>query len=181
MAHIRISPVQPGDIDLLCQRMGADDGADHRSYADMQSRDEGVYLIAWDEDVPIAHLFIRWTDNTEVPRIVDRYPQAAQFADCPEICELYVVAERRSQGIGTQLLRRALQMARERGASQVTMCVDMDNPRARSLYERLGFVESGIGTFTTSGVLMDETGRERSWQNGPQVLLVRKLGNGPVG
>ena len=64
----------------------------------------------------VAHLFIRWTGNTEVPRIVDRYPQAAQFADCPEICELYVVPERRSQGIGTQLLRQALQLARERGA-----------------------------------------------------------------
>ena len=177
-ADIYIVPIQPGDIDLLCQRMGDNDDADHRSYADMQSRDEGVYLIAWDEDVPVAHVFIRWTENTEVPRIVDRYPQAAQFADCPEFVEVYVVPERRSQGIGTQLLRRALQLARERGASQATICVDTDNPRARSLYERLGFVESGIGTFTTSGVLIDEAGHEMPWQNGPQVILVRKLGNG---
>jgi len=177
-ADICISPIQPGDIDLLCQRMGADDGAGHRSYADKQSKDEGVYLIAWDEGVPVAHLFICWTGNTEVPRIVDRYPQAAQFADCPEFCEVYVVAERRSQGIGTQLLGRALQLTRQRGASQATICVDTDNPRARSLYERLGFVESGIGTFTTSGVLVDKAGREKPWQNGPQVMLVRELGNG---
>jgi RimJ/RimL family protein N-acetyltransferase len=87
------------------------------------------------------------------------------------------VAERRSQGIGTQLLRRALRLARGRGVSHATICVDTDNPRARSLYERLGFVEPGIGAFTTSGVLVDEAGRERSWQNGPQVMLVRKLEN----
>jgi GNAT superfamily N-acetyltransferase len=176
-----ISPIQPGDIDLLCQRMGADDDASHWSdvshwaYADKQSRDEGIWLIAWNEDVPVAHLYIRWTGNTEVPRIVERYPQAAPFADCPEFCDFYVVANRRSQGIGTQLLGRALQLARERGASQVTLCVDTDNPRARALYERLGFVESGIGPFTTSGVLVDEAGQERPWQNGPQVMLVRKL------
>ena len=182
-ADIRISPIQPGEVDLLCQRMGgavfgADDGASHRSYADKQSRDEGVYLVAWDGDVPVGHLFIRWTGNTEVPRIVDLYPQAAQFADCPELCELYVDPERRCRGIGTQLLRRGLQLACERGASQVAICVNTDNPRARSLYERLGFVEPGIGPFTTSGVLVDEGGRERPWQNGPQVMLVRKLGMG---
>ena len=131
-ADICIVPIQPGDIDLLGQRMGANDDVDHRSYAGMQSRDEGVYLVAWDEDDPVGHLFIRWTENTEVPRIVDRYPQAAQFADCPEFVEVYVLPERRSQG---------------------------------------------IGTFTTSGVLIDEAGRERQWQNGPQVMLVRKLGD----
>jgi GNAT superfamily N-acetyltransferase len=182
-ADIRIRPIRPGEVDLLCQRMGgavfgADDNTDHRACANQQSRGEGVYLIAWDEDVPVGHLFILWTGNTEVPRIVDRCPQAAQFADCPELCELYVVAERRSQGIGTQLLRQAVELARKRGASQATICVDTDNPRARSLYERLGFVESGIGTFTTSGVLVDEAGREKPWQNGPQVMLVKKLGNG---
>ena len=177
-AVICIRPIELGDVDLLCQQMGADDSAGHRSYVDKQSRDQGVYLIAWDGDVPVGHLFIRWTGNTEVPRIVDWCPQAARFADGPEFCEVYVVAERRSQGIGTQLLRRALQLACERGVSQATICVDTDNPRARSLYECLGFVESGIGTFTTSGVLVDEAGQERPWQNGPQVMLVAKLENG---
>jgi GNAT superfamily N-acetyltransferase len=174
-AHVRICPIQPGEVDLLRQRLG---GANHLIYADQQSRGEGVYLIAWDADVPVGHLYIRWIGNTEVPRIVGRYPQAAQFADCPELCELYVIAERRSQGIGTQLLRWALELAREWGAAQVTICVDTDNPRARALYERLGFVEPGIGPFTTSGVLVDQAGRERPWQNGPQVMLVRKLGSG---
>ena len=178
VANISIRPMQPGDVDLICQRMGANDGAGHRSYVGKQSKEEGVYLVAWDEDVPVAYLFIRWAGNTEVPRIVDRYPQAVQFAHCPEFCNVYVVPERRSQGIGTQLLRRAFQLARERGASRATICVDTDNPRARSLYERLGFVESGIGVFTTSGVLVDEAGRERPWRNGPQVMLVRELGNG---
>ncbi len=177
--NICIRPIQMGDIDRLCQglnpQMGANDEAGHRSYADMQSRGEGVYLIAWDGDVPVGHLFIRWTGNTEVPRIVDRCPQAAQYADCPEFIELYVVPERRSQGIGARLVMRGLQLSRERGAVQATICVNTDNPRARALYERLGFVEPGIGTFTTSGVLIDEAGREAPWQNGPQVMLVMKL------
>ncbi len=178
-ANICIIPIRPGDIDRLCQRLnpqlGANDEAGHRSYADMQSRGEGTYLIAWDEDVPVGHLFVRWTGNTEVPRIVDRCPQAAQFADCPEFIELYVVPECRSQGIGARLVMRGLQLSRERGAAQAAICVNTDNPRARALYERLGFVEPGIGVFTTTGMLIDKAGREVPWQNGPQVMLVMKL------
>ena len=46
---------------------------------------------------------------------------------------------------------------------------------SRALYERIGFCESGIGAFTTSGTFVDEDGEERSWQHGPQVLLVQDL------
>jgi hypothetical protein len=55
------------------------------------------------------------------------------------------------------------------------VCVDIDNPGARALYERLGFAESGIGVFATSGTFTDEGGTERARRNGPQVLLVRSL------
>ena len=57
----------------------------------------------------------------------------------------------------------------------MTICVDTDNPRAQALYERLGFVESGIGVFTTRGTFTTEDGTEEPWQNGPQMLLIQAL------
>jgi len=44
-----------------------------------------------------------------------------------------------SLGIGSSLLGRSIQTARASGCSCVELDVDVDNPRAQALYERLGF------------------------------------------
>lgn len=45
------------------------------------------------------------------------------------------------QGIGTRLLTEAITDMKERGATTVLLCVHSDNTKARSIYERLGFVD----------------------------------------
>jgi ribosomal protein S18 acetylase RimI-like enzyme len=44
-----------------------------------------------------------------------------------------------SRGIGSSLLLRSMEAARSAGCTQVELDVDMNNPRAQALYERLGF------------------------------------------
>ncbi|MEN6387971.1 MAG: GNAT family N-acetyltransferase [Candidatus Cryosericum sp.] len=44
-----------------------------------------------------------------------------------------------SLGIGSSLIERSIQKARRAGCSCVELDVDVDNPRAQALYERLGF------------------------------------------
>lgn len=44
-----------------------------------------------------------------------------------------------SLGIGSSLIGRSIQTARASGCSCVELDVDVDNPRAQALYERLGF------------------------------------------
>jgi ribosomal protein S18 acetylase RimI-like enzyme len=44
-----------------------------------------------------------------------------------------------SLGIGSSLLGRSIQTARASGCSHVELDVNVDNPRAQALYERLGF------------------------------------------
>jgi len=144
------------------------------SHADQQSRGEAYTLL------PGMRMFrsrpLHPLDrNTEVPRIVDRYPQAAPFADCPELCEFYVAPERRSRGIGAQLLRRALQLARERAPR-----------RPPSVWTRTtlapGRSTSGWGlssrgsAFSPRQASCGRSGTGEAWQNGPQVMLVKKLG-----
>ncbi|MFI6114738.1 GNAT family N-acetyltransferase [Kitasatospora sp. NPDC051164] len=48
-----------------------------------------------------------------------------------------------SCGLGTLLIRAAEQRIRERGLTRSELAVEEDNPRARALYERLGYVAYG--------------------------------------
>lgn len=171
---MEIRPAQPQDLPQLACHMPATDGPTHDVCLQAQARGSGVYLTAWDADVPVGRLYLRW-HNTEAPRLLAEHPEAGELVDVPELCDVYVVPERRSQGIGTHLIHMAFEHARENAALSATICVDMDNPDARALYERLGFAESGIGVFATCGTFTDEDGTERTWQNGPQMLLVRSL------
>jgi ribosomal protein S18 acetylase RimI-like enzyme len=53
--------------------------------------------------------------------------------------ELYVVPHLRGQGIGTAMMERAMDLARDRGATRMDLGTSTDDTAARALYERLGF------------------------------------------
>ena len=84
-----------------------------------------VYLLAGDPPAGVCQLRFRLSVWTGVE-------------DC-WLEDLYV--ESRGEGLGTALVEAALDVARERGCKRVELDVSDDNPRARALYERLGFAE----------------------------------------
>ncbi|CUW90043.1 GNAT family N-acetyltransferase [Rhizobium pusense] len=49
----------------------------------------------------------------------------------------------RDKGLGAQLMRRALDSARQGGLHRVELSVHADNARAIALYEKIGFVHEG--------------------------------------
>ena len=53
--------------------------------------------------------------------------------------ELYVVPERRGQGIGRSLMEAAMEVARAEGATCMDLGTSEDDLAARALYESLGF------------------------------------------
>jgi ribosomal protein S18 acetylase RimI-like enzyme len=53
--------------------------------------------------------------------------------------ELYVVPERRGQGLGRALMDAAIELARQGGALHMDLGTAEDDVAARELYERLGF------------------------------------------
>jgi ribosomal protein S18 acetylase RimI-like enzyme len=55
------------------------------------------------------------------------------------LAELYVVPDRRGQGLGRALMEMALAVARERGADSMDLGTSDDDLAARALYESLGF------------------------------------------
>jgi ribosomal protein S18 acetylase RimI-like enzyme len=56
-----------------------------------------------------------------------------------EVAEVYVDAEFRSQGIGGQLLRRAVELFRQRNVTFAAVWTRESNPQAVRLYEEAGF------------------------------------------
>lgn len=55
------------------------------------------------------------------------------------LAELYVVPDRRGNGLGRALMDRTLAFARDRGADHVDLGTSEDDTAARALYESLGF------------------------------------------
>ena len=55
------------------------------------------------------------------------------------LAELYVVPDRRGQGLGRALMQAAIEVARERGADRMDLGTSEDDIAARALYESLGF------------------------------------------
>jgi GNAT superfamily N-acetyltransferase len=104
--------------------------------------DGSTYLVAWDERGPVGHVHIAWAD-TEL--------------GLPELQDMYVLPERRGEGIGTTLAAAAESIASERGHDRCSLSVSDGNLRARSLYERLGYAPADLppkrvqGTITIRG------------------------------
>ena len=53
--------------------------------------------------------------------------------------ELYVVPDRRGEGIGRALMEAAIDLARQEGAADMSLGTGEDDVAARALYESLGF------------------------------------------
>jgi GNAT superfamily N-acetyltransferase len=111
---------------------------------------DGEYLVAWDDAAPVGHAFIAWS-GTEL--------------GLPEIQDVYVLPERRGQGVGTALTGAAEQAAASRGHARCSIGVGVANEGARRLYERLGYNRADVppkrvhGTLTIRGepVVVDDT------------------------
>jgi GNAT superfamily N-acetyltransferase len=58
--------------------------------------------------------------------------------------DLVVRPDQRGRGLGTRLLRAAVDWARKEGLMRITLLTDADNVRARGLYLRHGFAASAM-------------------------------------
>ncbi len=64
--------------------------------------------------------------------------------DEAHLLNISVDAKRQGMGFGARLLRHAMQVARDRGATTLLLEVRPSNDRALELYEHFGFVRIGV-------------------------------------
>lgn len=107
---------------------------------DQQAAEGSTYLIAWEDDQPVGHAHLAW-EGTRV--------------GVPEVQDVYVLPERRRHGIATLLNEAAEREVRSRGWDSISLSVSKDgNPAARTLYDRLGYLDAGIEPVRVSGSIM---------------------------
>ncbi|WP_432561984.1 GNAT family N-acetyltransferase [Kineococcus sp. SYSU DK003] len=71
--------------------------------------------------------------------------------------QLVVHPDHRSQGLGTALVGALEQRVRNRGNREAYLEVEVDNPRALALYERLGYRRGGVRTSSWTAERADGT------------------------
>jgi GNAT superfamily N-acetyltransferase len=119
----------------------------------LQEAGGSTLLVAWDGDRPVGA------------------GQLDLRGDVPELRNLQVDAAERGRGIGTAIIRAA----EERIApGRLAVGVGLDNPRARALYERLGYRGTGETT-TTTYAYVDDAGVTRQATETDETLA-RDLG-----
>ena len=95
------------------------------------------HAIRWYMRIPLAFFRIfRVKPSEEKTRTKIRHVDA-------EIRGLIVLEEKRGQGIGTELMKRATEYLSKQGIAELGLTVSPENIVARRLYEKLGFVEKG--------------------------------------
>jgi RimJ/RimL family protein N-acetyltransferase len=107
--------------------------------------DERRYLRAI-RRYPNAAVFVAVDDDGAIVGRLsiarDQHPASRHVADLG----LMVAASHRRQGVGTALLRAAVDWARESGVRKLELHVFPWNTGAVALYERFGFVQEGYRT-----------------------------------
>lgn len=116
----------------------------HQSHTSDHEKGTADWLIAYADDVPVGHFLVRWdgAHNDAVKKFVQ---------NCPHLESGGVKEEFRRQGVATRMILAAEEMARQKGFTKIGMAVGAnDNPRARHLYESLGYTDWQHGTFDES-------------------------------
>jgi GNAT superfamily N-acetyltransferase len=99
-----------------------------------QQRGGGVLLVAWLEGRPVGEVFLECEAARE-PEVRWHLPGV------PRLDHLEVSGPFQGRGIGTALIGVAEGTARRLGHERIALGVGLDNPKARRLYERLGYAD----------------------------------------
>lgn len=124
---VAIRVIVPSDLDGFRDWYGTERDDSFRRSFDRHRAGEVVYLVAELDGKPIGHLGV---DLVRAPGVAWLW----QFA---------VTTSLQSHGIGSAMVRQAEEIARERGFTVAQIAAETDNPRARALYERLGYTLHG--------------------------------------
>ncbi|CAQ02888.1 GNAT family N-acetyltransferase [Clavibacter sepedonicus] len=119
----------------------------------LQEAGGSTLLVAWDGDRPVGA------------------GQLDLRGDVPELRNLRVDEAERGRGIGTAIMRAAEERV---GSGPLAVGVGLDNPRARALYERLGYRGTGENTTTTYAYVDDAGVTRRATET--DEMLVRARG-----
>jgi ribosomal protein S18 acetylase RimI-like enzyme len=113
---------------------------DEKTSPDPAPSGEGPFFVS----VPPADILVAASDDEPAGFVRLHFDDEPAHRHVVEVWGLSVAPQRMRQGIGTTLLHAALEEARRRGCTRMTLGVMATNNAARSLYEQFGFVTEGV-------------------------------------
>jgi RimJ/RimL family protein N-acetyltransferase len=125
-----IRPATRGDVDRMVAAISDYPAAQHhlRARWDAQDRGEGLFLLAHRDGEIVGYTMLLRSS---------KYAEVRAADDPAEINALYAYVK--NQGVGTAIIRAAEAIAGDWARSSIGLAVSPDNPKARRLYERLGY------------------------------------------
>jgi GNAT superfamily N-acetyltransferase len=154
--NIKIKPAEEPQLDFLVKQFSPDNPMFQYNRYDVQKKGEGLYLIAWHNNIPIGHFLLRWSGPTDeyISKNIDITHNAFLEAGL-------TIDEYRRKGVATAIIQEAERLAKEKGCISIGIEVgSTDNPEAKRLYEKLGYVDSGQGEFLVSWECIDKEGNK---------------------
>lgn len=162
---VDVRPLRNSEIDVVSSRLNpARNEATHESRLKLQNDGMLVYLIAWIDEMPVGHGMLLWDGPTGTPKQHIETP-------CPYVEDLWVRGDLRSRGVGARILAEMTMLAVSHGYRSVSLSVGVENQRAISLYERMGFERARVPNFTLSGMVAMASGETQFWRERCQYML----------
>lgn len=129
---LRVAALRPSELETVDQHLPL-------NRLGQYVEDGSTYLIAWDDERPVGHAHIAW-QRTHV--------------GVPEIQDVFVVRERRREGLATMLTRAAEEEVRRCGWDRISLSVSTQgNVPARRLYDSLGYRPTGCAPVRVQGTI----------------------------
>ena len=92
-----------------------------------------------------GHILIATIDEKIVGMVNLIYtPSTVEGGKVVTLEDMVINPDHRSFGIGTILLKHAIEFSRSQGHKRITLLTDFDNERAMHVYTKLGFVKSNM-------------------------------------
>jgi ribosomal protein S18 acetylase RimI-like enzyme len=121
---VSIREIVDGDLAGFHDWYGADRDDSFRRSLQRHKSGEVVYLVAVIRGRPVGHLGV----------------DLVRVRDAAHLWQFGVLPPLQSHGIGSAMVAEAEEAAAARGFRVTEIGAEVDNPRARTLYERLGYV-----------------------------------------
>jgi ribosomal protein S18 acetylase RimI-like enzyme len=103
-------------------------GLNDALYLFLEHPDLGFVWMAYDGDDVAGVCVICYAVSTSMGSLVAK------------LDDVSVKADRRGQGVGTELLEKLKEQLRKEAVTRIDVGVHLENPEARNFYEKLGFI-----------------------------------------
>ena len=153
--QIKIKAAKETQLQLLVSQFSLDNPMFQYNRYNVQKNGEGLYLIAWHENVPIGHFLLRWSGPQDAPVTNKINITASAFLEAGLTIDDY-----RRKGVATAIIQEAERLSKEKGCTHIGLEVGVENFEAKRLYEKLGYKDWGYGEFLINWEFIDNNGNK---------------------